>query len=129
MQHCPRVRRCLPPLLIQVGVVTGGRGVGGAVAGSAQRRRAFHAASRVSSRSVGLTTRRSLLILAWTSDFDRSLREFQLREISSGSDELTFSATACKAKGAGLLSETLPPHARSTSKFKTIYFFWIHNYL
>lgn len=37
MWHCPRVQRCLPPLLIQVGVSAGGRGAGGAYCRSAQR--------------------------------------------------------------------------------------------
>lgn len=37
MWHCPRVQRCLPPLLIQVGVSAGGRSAGGAYCGSAQR--------------------------------------------------------------------------------------------
>lgn len=37
MQHCPRVQRCLPPLLIQVGVSAGGRSVGGVCSRPTQR--------------------------------------------------------------------------------------------
>lgn len=76
MRHCPRVRRCLPPLLIQVGVVASGRVRGGACSWARPAARRFRRRARSVCRSVGLSTRRLALISLrgrWRNNFWTSL--------------------------------------------------------
>lgn len=70
MQYCPRVRRCLPPLLIQMGVVEDGRAggpEGGAYSGPpiarCRRARRADAPRSPGTPTVGLLTPRLALIL------------------------------------------------------------------
>lgn len=130
MWHCPRVQRCLPPLLIQVGVSAGGRGAGGAYCWSAQRGARGRVLGSPLSRPLDAISAAHLHAdITATFNYEYALT-FELRKLEliflvliTWARTFTYFRRGVVVGRARLVHHVLltvaAPHTRTPSKFKT----------